>query len=193
MTLRKVLLVASMGALVGSVHPAFGDLISVRAVPSTPAVQVGDVFTVKIFADIPVGIIGWGLDLGFDGALLSHDATTEVAIGPSFLPFSGPDLDALGGLVPFPGSLTGLTGVDVLLATMTFTALDVGTSVLGLGYTIGDPTEGFAAAPVFPPVSIELEFTDGIVTVTPVPAPGAALLGLVGFGFIGKMRRRLAA
>ena len=172
--------------LCAATSTARGD-ISVRFEPSSPVVNVGQVFTVDILADIPApdAIIGWGIDTWFNSSILGHDPLHDVAIDPSFKAVFTPDGDRLAGAVPFPP--LPLSGTDILLAVLTFEALDVGTSPLIGSYTPTDPTEGFAKP--FPPGGFApASFVDGSVTV--IPSPGAAVLGVIGCGFLGVIRRR---
>ena len=133
-------------------------------------VMVGDSFTVDIVADIPEPVLGWGLDIGFEDAIFSF---TNVSIGPSWSPVFSADGDGLAGLTFSP-----LYGGDILLATLSFEAISLGTSVLCPSVTPGDLSEGFPLA-LAPPGS----FADVVFeskSVTAVPEPSTVLL--LGFG-----------
>jgi len=170
--------------------PAAGDIV-VTVQPSETVVEVGDYFTVDLLADIPLAdaIVGWGMDLSFDGSILSHDPLVDVAIGPAFIPALAPDGDKLAGLFfgP-PPPPPGLSGDDVLLATMTFEALMPGSTSLNGGITLGDPSEGFIGPGLPAPVRTVL-FSDASVTV--IPAPAGVVLGLIGLGVVGWVKRRV--
>ena len=145
----------------GSVH---GDL-SVRFDRQFESIGVGDVFSIDILGDITDPIVGWGLDLSFDETVLS--LVGPPLIGPSWFGAFAPDGDALAGLA-FPYSVSG---PEVLLATLTFSANAIGATDLTLGITPGDLTEGFGLDP-----SGFAGFTFDSTHVSVVPAPAAALL-----------------
>ncbi len=162
--------------------------ISVSIEPSSSIVQVGDTFTVDILADITSidAIVGWGMDLSFDSLILSHNPLTGVLIGPSFSAAPTLDGDGLAGLLPFsPPPITGVSGNDVLLATVTFEATQTGTTDLLGGFTLGDLTEGFVQLGGSP---VDVAFNNGLVQV--IPAPTAAVLGLIGLAAVVLTRRR---
>lgn len=166
-------------ATLGLGQPALGDLTAGFDPPET-IVGLGDIFTIDIVADIPDPIVGWGLDLAFDESIIS--LVEAPTIGPAWWPpYSAPDGDGLAALA-FP---TGISGTDILLATLTFSADALGETDLILSATPGDLAEGFALDPTgFADVTFEL----GHVVV--VPGPTAVLLGAVGLGMVGWMKRR---
>ncbi len=158
--------------------------VTVSLDPLDSIVKVGDIFTVDLVADIPEPVLGWGLDISFDPDTLSLVGTP--IIGPSWISASAPDGDGLAGLAfPFPAA-----GIDILLATLSFEALALGTSPLVASVTPGDFTEGFPL--VFPPGSFaKVAFIDG--SVSPVPEPATILLltsGLAGLGVFGRKKFR---
>lgn len=181
-----------VATLVFATRPAVAD-ITVSFSPSDAVVGLGDIFTVDIVADIPLAdaIVGWGMDVGFDAGIVAHGGPPDVAIAPAFF-FPGTlDGDGLAGVLPFafPPPLP-VFGPSVVLATMTFTAVSLGVSDLLGSVTPGDLTEGFALPgfPVGPGGFAAVSFVDGTITV--IPAPGAALLAMIGFGGVGAIRRR---
>ncbi len=85
--------------------------VTVRFDPQNTTVTAGDSFTVKLVADIPAPVVGWGLDVGFDSALLSLES---VEVGPAWHAATAADGDSLAGLV-FPSPVSGQ---NTLLATL---------------------------------------------------------------------------
>ena len=151
-------------------------LINVSFVPSASVVTVGDTFTVDLVADIPDPVLGWGLDVTFNPAILSQVGV--LIADPPWSAGFAPDGDELVGLA-FPLSVAG---DDIPLATLTFRAMALGLSSLVASITTGDLTEGF---PLVPPGDFsEVSFIDGSVNVIPMPATFALIsLGLVVLGF----------
>jgi len=149
--------------------------VTVSFDPQDSIVQVGDTFTVDLMADLPAPVVGWGLDVTFDSAILTQ--VGSPLIGPAWNPGFAMDGDGLAGLA-FPA----VSGSDILLATLTFEATALGTSDLMASITPFDLTEGFPLAFPAPPGSFaDVVFETG--SVSPVPEPTTMLL--VGSGLIG--------
>jgi hypothetical protein len=122
--------------LLPKVGPVQAGMILVSSQPAKSSVLVNESFTVEITADITENILGFGLDLLFDPALLVVSDFTIVA---PFLPLRSPDGDHLAGLA-YPRDVTGR---DVALVTVTFLPLAAGKAEIAVGFTEDDPAEGF--------------------------------------------------
>ncbi|GMU21074.1 MAG: hypothetical protein AMXMBFR13_11680 [Phycisphaerae bacterium] len=163
-----------MKLLMGSVLPLCGMLLGlgvngaragviVRFDPPAQTVQLHDVFTVDLVADLGEPVIGWGLDVQYDGLLLS--AMGSPVIGSSWISASAADGDGLAALA-FPSEISG-TGVR--LATLTLSADAQGLVELLASATPGDGSEGF---PLFASGFADVTFMPGQVTVVPEPLTG---------------------
>jgi len=167
--------------------------ISVTFDPLSTDVEVGDIFNVDVVAFIPDPVLGWGLDVSYDTGVLSQAG--PPVIGSDWNVVFAPDGDGLAGIAPFP---TGVSGTDVLLATLSFEALAAGSTVLSASATPGDLTEGFPLAFPAPPGSFaEVTFEDGAVSVasaSQIPEPETfALLGLGMAGMVFGRRKQIKA
>jgi hypothetical protein len=179
MTLARLALFGCAALLAFSV-PARAAVI-VRAVPSAASVAAGDTLTVELRAATDQSVFGFGLDLSFDGGVLSLTAPPVIAA-----PWDGlnaPDGDGLAGLV-FPN---GISGPDLLLATLTFSALAPGFTTILPGVSAGDLTEGFPLDPSG--FASDVSFVGAQVEV--VPEPSSALL--LGFALAALALARSAA
>ncbi len=153
--------------------------INVSFVLSASVVNVGETFTVDLVADIPDPVLGWGLDVTFNPAILSQVGV--LIANPPWDAGFAPDGDELVGLAfPLP-----IAGDDIRLATLTFRAIAPGLSALVASLTADDQTEGFPLAfPASPGSFAEVSFIDGSVNIIPVPATLALIsLGLAVLGF----------
>lgn len=166
MKMRIVLCTAAL--LLAS--PALADTVYAGFEPSPKVVNLGDTFTIDIVADMTSDIVGWGLDASLSNPAIANFTGTDPVIGPMWDPAFAPDGDGLAGLA-FPA---GVSGNDILLATIELTALAVGVTDITLSITPGDLTEGFA---LYPTGFDEAVFTAGRIEVIPEPA-ALALLGL---------------
>jgi hypothetical protein len=163
--------------------PARGGLI-VRFDTPDRTIGVGEVFTMDILADVGDPLVGWGLDLSFDPSILS--VVDPPAIGPRWFPAGAPDGDGLAGLA----FVDSVSGADVLLASVTFSAVALGETDLMLSTTPEDLTEGFALDPTG---FAEPVFRGGHVSVVPEPATGflcVIALSIVGRAKSVSLRRR---
>ena len=183
---RVTPLLALLVALLATGTACASSVIVVSFNPSDTVVERGDTFTVDIVATIleDSAIVGWGMDVSFDTSLVFHDSDTGVALGPMFDAAPGPvgDEDGLIGLVPIPSPVWG---DGIVLATLTFTATELGVTDLLGSYTDGDPWEGF----YFVGGDMAcVDFMGGTITI--VPLPTALLAGLAGLALVPIAGRR---
>jgi len=177
-SLKRETVVMGLVTLVCLGGAARGGLI-VRFDTPERTVGLGDVFTIDILADVGDPLVGWGVDLSFDPSILSR--VDSPAIGPRWFPASAPDGDGLAGLA-FADSVSG---ADVLLASVTFSAVTLGETDLRLSTTPGDLTEGFAldptgfAQPIFESAHVFV-----------VPEPSTGLIGVIVLFIIGGLPAR---
>lgn len=152
--------------------------VCIRFDPPDTTVDLSDVFTIDIVADLNTPIVGWGIDLTIDTpAIVSLSAVP--AIPAPWLAAFAPDGDMLAALAdPFEPVNGSVDGFDITLATLTFTADNAGETDLLLSYTLADPTEGFAKDPTG---FAEVFFETGHITVIPEPATAALFACLLAF------------
>jgi hypothetical protein len=175
--MRLLPLVAS---LLTAAAPA-DALVMVGFAPEASLVTPGTSFAVEIRAELGEPVLGFGLDLAFDPAILALESPPEI-VAP-WLPVFAPDGDGLAG-VAFDA---GLVGDDVLLAVLRLRALAPGTSALALSVTPGDLSEGFALDPTG--FAAAPGFVAGSVQV--LPEPGTGVLVAAGLAALALRRSRL--
>lgn len=154
----------------------------------TSNIFVGDTFDVDVFAN-DVGdedkLLAFGFDLDYGSTAFAFNGATmgSLLFFDDSLLFS--DTDVAGSNFP------GLSGDDILLASLSFTSLTAGTFSLGITSSSLDLNEGLTTL-LGPKIdmtqSLFIEASDA-----PIPEPSTILLlgsGLVGLAFY---RRRLKA
>lgn len=142
--------------------------------PSTTDVSVGDTFTVDVLANADLVDAFLAFDIGFN---LDADITT---LGSDFFAPGGPFFDVAGFVDSFPFPPLPISGADILLATLTFTATSAGDLMLNLD-------GGSFSALSF----IEFESRALNITVSEVSAP--ATLGLFTIALVGLLSLRRKA
>lgn len=156
----------------------------------TTSLNIGNTFTVDLMADITDPVGGFGLDVSFDTSILSLIGLP--AIGSSWLPAIAPDGDGLAGFAPFTLFGPQLSGSGITLATLTFQAVDFGTTTLAASMTPNDFTEGFPLPfPALPGSFAAVNFTNSSLTVDSAPVPEPATMLLFGTGLAGFVGSRI--
>lgn len=158
---------------------------------SAASVNAGETFEVDVVADIPAleAVLGWGIDIASSDPAIALQVGVPV-IGPLWSAAPTMDGDGLAGLAfPLP-----ISGVDVVLATLTFEALSIGVVDLAASISPLDFTEGFPLAPPASPGSLaDVTFLDLSITVEPalpVPEPGTGFVVALGLAGIVVAQRR---
>ena len=154
--------------------------VTVRFEPSEVTYYEEDLFTLDLVADISDPVIGWGLDLTIEDPLVLS-LNGPPMIGPLWYEGYAPDGDGLVGLA-FD---TGISGNDILLATISLQAVTMGDTDLYASVTPGDLTEGF---PLDPTGFADVTFESGHVIV--IPEPAAVVLLAAGGWLVVRFRRR---
>jgi hypothetical protein len=158
--------------------PASAAVIAYVIAPVS--VDVGTQFDIELRGNLGDPTLGWGLDLGFDPAVVQP--VGAPTIGPDWIAATASDGDGLAGI-----ALTGLSG-DRRLAVVRFQAIALGSTSFVLSDTLADLSEGFALDPTgFATVQYQS------ATVNVVPEPATALLLVLGITGLAARRRALAS
>ena len=164
--------------------PTAGWALPVQVYFDSPTIfgDAGDIFSVELKADIDDPILGWGLDIIYDPAILALQGMP--LIGSNWL--SGPswDGDGLAGLA-FPAAVSGN---DTLLAALNFEVLVPDPTTLSVISTSGDLTEGFTLTG--PPGSFA-DYQVCSARVNPVPEPTTLVLLCLGLAGMAGLRRKI--
>ncbi|WP_395338328.1 hypothetical protein PN836_011285 [Ningiella sp. W23] len=181
MSTFKKLLAGAAICLAASTSASASVILSLSAQNDT--LNVGEDLVLDITASTTAGsaFTSFGLDLLLDGTQL-FAPDFALTLGGDFTP-SGPGLDGdgLAGnvAVPFPPLPVpfALSGIDILLASITISDLGLGDFTLSLASTMTDPTEGIFNADIFsgPPGFVEMDLSNAsvIVSVSEVSAPAS--------------------
>lgn len=181
-SLHLVMLTA--GVVAGT--PAAHAGVIVNILPSDQTVNIGETFTVDIVASMSEPVLGWGMVFSIQNPEIVSINGTPAAASPWF-DTTQPYFDGwlLGGLA-FPEPISG---ADILLATLSFTATAFGESDLELSINPESLRQGFALGPPWPTGTMDfVQINFGHVNV--IPTPGALILMAV--GTFATIRRRRA-
>ena len=163
-------------SLLASLWAAPAGAAVIARVIAPASVGIGAQFDVELRADLGDPVLGWGLDLGFDPAIVQR--VSAPTIGPDWFAVAVSDGDGLAGVAA--GGLTG----DRRLAVVRFQAIALGSTSFVLSDTLADLSEGFALDPAgFAAVQYQS------ASVNVVPEPGTALLTALGLAGLAAGRR----
>ena len=169
---------------VTSVHG--GSVLRLELVDSPP-IYSGSTFEVQVLADVGTYEI---VAFGFDVVWESMDVTFDLAVvAPPFVDtsLSFPDTDVAGGIDPFQGAASG---DDVLLATLSFAALNAGMTSVGIFSNLSDLSE-LNEGLFFPCPTPRIDMTTSLeISVSEIPLPPALLLLGSGLAALALIRRK---
>lgn len=172
---------------VSSGQTSLAQGVFVRFNPPMQTVNIGDVFTVDMLADITAPVVAWGLDVTLSLPAIASTFAAPMVGSPTWLAAGTMDGDSLAGLAdPFAPTNGSVSGTGILLAKLTFQANALGTTDLLASITPGDLSEGF---PLDPTGFATITFQPGQINVVPEPA---TLLPLLCAGLmLARSRRRI--
>jgi len=193
MKILRLLIVA--GILIFACGTALADDLNLYFSPANSNQAVGSSFTINILADIQQtpGLVDYGFDLVWDDSLMQ--LTNVGGTGSPFDVFWDSVTEITGLLSPTPTSPPSEYGTGILLATLDFKCLQLGTSPLNI--SVDDPTllvQGFYGPSTDPTAGpgplLSFTVTPGSVT-QGVPEPNSILLlssGLIGLAIWTKRK-----
>ena len=186
---KGFLAVATLLLIASIVEAGLVSDVVVRFVPPSQIVNFDDVFTVDVVADINTPVVGWGLDVDLSVPTIASTFAAPSVAFPPWIAAAAADGDGLAGLAdPFAPTNGSVSGIGILLATLTFHADAQGTTDLLMSTTPGDLSEGF---PLDPTGFATVTFEPGQVVVVPEPATLLPLLAVLSCG-VGWPRGRRA-
>ena len=171
----------------------------VRLKQSATDIFVGQDVTINVFVDgvnefdsfgFPDEVLSFGFDLDYDSTEFS--LTTAVVELP-FLDDSASfqDTDVAGSVFP------GISGDDILLASLTFSALDEGDNLnIGIVSNILDANEGLGTWIYDGLLTDKIDMTSAVtvnVSAASAPEPSTMLLfgiGLLGFSGVARKKKK---
>lgn len=192
--MKKVLLfIAMLGALI---LPSIAQALSIGLLSSSSNLRVGDTINVTVRAngvfdglDPFEELLAFGFDVANSNASVLRLDSWNV--GPNFADDSGVFPNTLVSGSAFPGLTLG-DGDSFLLATLNFTALNAGSTTIGVLSDLQDPSEGMFYlfnGQIDLSGGVDLRVTDGGSS-APVPEPSTMILLGAGMGFVLLYRRR---
>ncbi len=151
-----------------------------------PSLLIGETFEIKVFADVgSLEIVAFGFDLigaapslTFNGAVVSPRFTTTS------LSFANTDVAGISSPL---GSI--VSGTNVLLASLFFTASHPGIYSIGIFSDLSDLNEGLFFSHPTPPV----DMTTTIAVTAAVPSPPAVFLLSSGLAILLFVRRKIGS
>ena len=143
----------------------------------------GGSFTVDIVADISDDVFGWGIDLEI--ATPGVVQLDSITINSMYWTEPGSSDDGLAGIAVPPGA--SYSGADLLLCTLEFTPLALGSTGLHLSDDYpSDLTEGWPLDPTG--FDADVTYIAGSITIVPEPT-ALTVLAFGGLFMLGHRRR----